>query len=377
MDRWQKLSVAILRATSQHDGVGLAVNAIIILIRMTSSVITGITGQDGAYLAQQLLEQGQTVYGAFRRASSVNFWRLEELKIDNHPNLKLIEFDLIDTGSCLRLLEKAKPDFVYNLAAQSFVGASFEQPIATAQMTGVGPLHLLEAIRHFDKNIKFYQASTSELYGRVRATPQNEETPFYPRSPYAIAKLFGHWITVNYREAYGIFASSGILFNHESPLRGREFVTRKITNTVACIHLGKQDWLEIGNLEARRDWGYAKEYTHGMKLIMSHAEPETFVLATGKNASVRDFTEMAFAAIGINLAWRGRGIDEEGLCKKTGKLRVKVNPAFFRPAEVDELVGDSSRARKLLGWQAQTSLEELCRLMVQADIRRNQIGFSF
>ena len=344
---------------------------------MTTSVITGVTGQDGAYLAQHLLAQGQIVYGAFRRVSSVNFWRLEELKILNHPNLKLIEFDLIDTGSCLRLLEKAKPDFVYNLAAQSFVGASFEQPIATAQMTGVGPLHLLEAIRHVNEKIKFYQASTSELYGRVRAVPQNEETPFYPRSPYAVAKLFGHWTTVNYREAYGIFASSGILFNHKSPLRGREFVTRKITDAVACIHLGKQDWLEIGNLEARRDWGFAKEYTHGMTLIMHHSEPETFVLATGKNTSVRDFTQMAFAAIGIDLDWRGQGVNEEGICKKTGKTRVKVNPAFFRPAEVDELIGDSSRAQKTLGWKAQTSLEELCRLMVEADIRRNELGFSF
>ena len=344
---------------------------------MKTSVITGVTGQDGAYLAQQLLEQGQTVYGAFRRSSSVNFWRLDELGIASHPNLKLIDFDLIDTGSCLRLLEKAKPDYVYNLAAQSFVGASFEQPIATAQMTGVGPLNLLEAIRHFNEKIKFYQASTSELYGRVRAVPQNEDTPFHPRSPYAVAKLFGHWITVNYREAYGIFASSGILFNHESPLRGREFVTRKITNAVASIQLGKQDWLEIGNLEARRDWGFAREYTHGMTLIMQHREPETFVLATGKNASVRDFTQLAFAAIGIDLNWRGQGIDEVGICKKTGKTRVKVNPAFFRPAEVDELIGDSSRAQKLLGWRAQTPLDELCRLMVEADIRRNNIGFSF
>jgi GDPmannose 4,6-dehydratase len=344
---------------------------------MTTSVITGVTGQDGAYLAQQLLAQGEIVYGAFRRASSVNFWRLQELKISNHPNLKLIDFDLIDTGSCLRLLEKAKPDFVYNLAAQSFVGASFEQPIATAQMTGIGPLHLLEAIRYLNDKIKFYQASTSELYGSVRASPQNEETPFYPRSPYAVAKLFGHWITVNYREAFGIFGSSGILFNHESPLRGREFVTRKITDAVARIHLGKQDWLEIGNLEARRDWGFAKEYTHGMMLIMHHGEPGTFVLATGKSASVRDFTEMAFAAVGIDLTWRGQGVDEQGICKKTSKTLVKVNPAFLRSAEVDHLVGDPSRAQELLGWRAQTSLEELCRLMVEADIRRNKIGFSF
>jgi GDPmannose 4,6-dehydratase len=344
---------------------------------MTSSVITGVTGQDGAYLAQQLLERGDTVFGAFRRVSSVNFWRLEELGIFNHPNLKLVEFDLIDTGACLRLLEKAQPDVVYNLAAQSFVGVSFEQPVATAQMTGVGALHLLEAIRHLDSRIKFYQASTSELYGRVRAVPQDEETPFHPRSPYAVAKLFAHWATVNYREAHGIFASSGILFNHESPLRGREFVTRKITDAVARIHLGKQDWLEIGNLEARRDWGFAKEYTHGMILIMNHGEPETFVLATGSNASVRDFIGMAFVAVGIDLQWRGQGSDEEGICRKTGKVRVKVNPAFFRPAEVDELIGNPARAHRLLQWQAKTPLEELCRLMVEADIRRNKIGFSF
>ncbi len=344
---------------------------------MTTSVITGVTGQDGAYLAQQLLERDHLVFGAFRRVSSVNFWRLEELGILHHPNLKLVEFDLIDASTCLRLLDKAEPDVVYNLAAQSFVGASFEQPIATAQMTGVGTLNLLEAIRHINPGIKFYQASTSELYGRVRAVPQDEETPFHPRSPYAVAKLFAHWITVNYREAHGIFASSGILFNHESPLRGREFVTRKITDAVARIHLGKQDWLEIGNLEARRDWGFAKEYTHGMTLIMDHSEPETFVLATGRNASVRDFTEVAFAAIGVDLQWRGRGTDEEGVCKKTGKVRVKVNPAFFRPAEVDELIGNPARAQRLLRWKAETPLDELCRLMVEADIRRNKIGFSF
>jgi len=344
---------------------------------MKSSVITGVTGQDGAYLAQQLLERGETVFGAFRRVSSVNFWRLEELGILDHPNLKLVEFDLIDPGACLRLLDKAKPDCVYNLAAQSFVGVSFEQPVATAQMTGIGALHLLEAIRHINRGIKFYQASTSELYGRVHAVPQDEETPFHPRSPYAVAKLFGHWITVNYREAYGMFASSGILFNHESPLRGREFVTRKITNTVARIHLGKQDWLEIGNLEARRDWGFAKEYTRGMTLIMDHSEPDTFVLATGKNASVRDFTAMAFAAIGVELHWRGEGPSEEGICTKSGKVMVKVNPAFFRPAEVDELIGNPARSQRLLQWRAETPLDELCRLMVEADIRRNKLGLSF
>jgi GDPmannose 4,6-dehydratase len=344
---------------------------------MPVSVITGVTGQDGAYLAQQLLEDGHTVYGGFRRTSSANFWRLEELGILNHPAFKLAEFDLIDPSSCLRLLEKAGPDYVYNLAAQSFVGGSFEQPIATAHMTGLGVLHLLEGIRHVNAKIKFYQASTSELYGRVQTVPQNESTPFYPRSPYAVAKSFGHWITVNYREAYGIFASSGILFNHESPLRGREFVTRKITDAVARIQLGKQDWVEIGNLDARRDWGFAKEYTHGMALIMNHDQPDTFVLATGKNASVRDFARLAFACIGVDLDWRGNGISEQGICKKTGKTRVKVDPAFFRPAEVDELIGDASRAKKLLGWEPHASLEELCRLMVDADIRRNERGFSF
>ncbi len=344
---------------------------------MKISVITGVTGQDGAYLAQQLLERGHAVYGAVRRTSSVNLWRLEELSIVSHPNFKLIEFDLLDPGAGMRLLDKAQPDFVYNLAAQSFVGVSFEQPIATAQMTAVGPLHLLEAIRQTNRNIRFYQASTSELYGHVRAAPQNEETPFCPRSPYAIAKLFAHWSTVNYREAHGIFASSGILFNHESPLRGREFVTRKITDAVARIHLGKQDWLEIGNLAAKRDWGFAKEYTRGMALIMDYNEPSDFVLATGKNASVREFAELAFDVVGIQLQWRGEDAYEEGICKRTGKTRVKVNSELFRPAEVDELIGDASRARSLLGWKACTSLKELAQVMVEADIRRIERGFSF
>jgi GDPmannose 4,6-dehydratase len=344
---------------------------------MPSSVVTGITGQDGAYLAQHLLEAGHKVFGTYRRTSSVNFWRLDELGIRENPNLALVEFDLTDTGACLRLIDRAEPECVYNLAAQSFVGVSFEQPVATAHMTAIGPLHLLEAIRQSNPKIKFYQASSSELYGRVQAVPQDERTPFYPRSPYAIAKLFAHWMTVNYREAYGIFASSGILFNHESPLRGQEFVTRKITNAVARIHLGQQEWLELGNLDAARDWGYAKEYTHGMRLMMDHHEPDTFVLATGKSASVREFTQMAFAAAGVDLAWRGAGIDEEGVCTRTGKARVKINPAFFRPAEVDSLIGNPARAKQELGWSASTPLAELCQIMVDADIRRNRIGFSF
>jgi GDPmannose 4,6-dehydratase len=343
---------------------------------MPNSVITGVTGQDGAYLARQLLRRGHTVFGGFRRTSSVNFWRLQELGILDHPALRLVEFDLIDPGACLRLIDRAAPECVYNLAAQSFVGVSFDEPVATAQMTAVGPLHLLEAIRQVNRKIKFYQASSSELYGLVRTTPQNEDTPFHPRSPYAVAKLFGHWITVNYREAHGIFGSSGILFNHESPLRGREFVTRKISDAVARIHLGKQDRLELGNLDARRDWGFAEEYTEGMLAIMAHGEADTFVLATGRNAAVRDFAEMAFRVVGIDLDWRGQGRDEEGVCRRTGKVRVKVDPTHFRPAEVDQLVGDSAKAERLLGWKAQTPLEELCRLMVEADIRRNEVGFS-
>lgn len=344
---------------------------------MTTSLITGVTGQDGAYLAEQLLASGQTVYGGFRRTSSLAFWRLIELGILDHPNLKLVEFDLIDAGSCLRLVEQAEPAYVYNLAAQSFVAVSFQQPVATAQMTGIGALNLLEAIRQVDKNIRFYQASSSELYGRVRAIPQNEHTPFHPRSPYAVSKLFAHWATLNYREAYGMFASSGILFNHESPLRGREFVTRKISDAVAMIFLDKQEYLELGNLDARRDWGFAKEYTEGMTSILTHTEPDTFVLATGKNATVREFAEQAFATIDVEIVWKGSGADEIGACKRTGKTRVKVNPAFFRPAEVDLLIGDPSYARRVLGWSAKTPLPELCRLMVEADIRRNERGIAF
>ena len=343
----------------------------------SSAVVTGITGQDGAYLARQLLEAGHRVHGTFRRASSGNFWRLEEVGIKDHENLKLVEFDLIDAGTCLRLIDQCEPDCVFNLAAQSFVGVSFSQPAATAQITALGALHLLEAIRHIKRKIKFYQASSSEQYGQVQSVPQNEATPFYPRSPYAVSKLFAHWTAINYREAHGIFAACGILFNHESPLRGQEFVTRKITNAVARIHLGKQEWIELGNLDAHRDWGYAEEYTRGMKLIMDHATPETFVLATGKSSTVRDFAEMAFRSVGIELFWRGSGVEEEGICKKTGKLRVRVNPVYFRPAEVEHLVGDFSRAKATLGWEPRTTLSELCAIMVEADIRRNKVGFSF
>jgi GDPmannose 4,6-dehydratase len=344
---------------------------------MKSTVITGVTGQDGAYLTEQMLALGYTVYGTFRRTSSVNFWRLQELGVAEHPNLKLVEFDLTDTGSCLRLLDKAEPEHVFNLAAQSFVGVSFDQPIATAMMSGVGPMHLLEAIRTVNPKIKFYQASTSELYGKVQAIPQSETTPFYPRSPYAVAKLFAHWATVNYRESYGLFASSGILFNHESPLRGQEFVTRKITNTVARISLGKQEVLELGNLDAQRDWGFAKEYVDGMRLMLEHSEPDTFVLATGRTYPVRRFVELAFAAVGVTIAWKGKDVEEVGVDAATGKTRVRINPAFFRPAEVDLLIGDPAKSKAVLSWEAKMGLEELCRIMVEADLRRNRDGFSF
>ena len=341
------------------------------------ALITGITGQDGAYLAQFLLEKGYTVYGAYRRTSSVNFWRMEELGIQNHAQLHLVEYDLTDLGASIALVQKVKPDEIYNLAAQSFVGVSFEQPSTTAQITGIGALHLLEAIRLVNLKIRFYQASTSEMFGKVQAIPQVEETPFYPRSPYGVAKLYAHWMTVNYRESYGIFGSSGILFNHESPLRGREFVTRKITDAVAKIKLGKLDVLELGNLDAQRDWGYAKEYVEGMWLMLQADEPDTFVLATNRTETVRDFVRIAFNAVGMAVDFKGSAENELALDRTTGKTVVRVNPRFYRPTEVEQLIGNPAKARAKLGWAANTSLEQLCKMMVEADLRRNQQGFSF
>ena len=342
-----------------------------------SGVVTGVTGQDGAYLAQLLLEKGYKVYGTYRRTSSVNFWRIEELGIERHPNLELVEYDLTDVGTSMALVKRAEPDEIYNLAAQSFVGVSFDQPTTTAHITGLGALNLLEAVRLVNPKIRFYQASTSEMFGKVQAVPQIETTPFYPRSPYGVAKLFAHWMTVNYRESYGIFGSSGILFNHESPLRGREFVTRKITDAVAKINLGLLGVLELGNLEAKRDWGFAKEYVEGMYQMLQVPDPDTYVLATGRTESVRDFVKMAFRAVGIELEFKGCGVDELGIDAGTGKTLVRVNPKFYRPAEVDLLIGDASKAKAKLGWEARTSLEELCRSMVDADLRRNAAGFSF
>ena len=344
---------------------------------MKVSIITGITGQDGAYLAQILLEKGYAVYGTYRRTSSVNFWRIEELGIAKHPNLHLVEYDLTDLSSSIRLLQTTGATEVYNLAAQSFVGVSFDQPVTTAEITGIGPLNLLEAIRIVNPKIRFYQASTSEMFGKVQSIPQTEATPFYPRSPYGVAKLYAHWITVNYRESYGIFGSSGILFNHESPLRGREFVTRKITDSVAKIKLGKQDVLELGNLDAKRDWGFAKEYVEGMWRMLQADEPDTFVLATNRTETVRDFVTMAFKAADIAIDWKGAAEQEQGVDTKTGKTLVRINPKFYRPAEVELLIGDPAKAKEKLGWAPSTTLEQLCEMMVAADLRRNEIGFSF
>jgi GDPmannose 4,6-dehydratase len=344
---------------------------------MKKAIITGITGQDGAYLAQLLLEENYEVYGTYRRTSSTNFWRIAEIGIQNHPKLHLVEYDLTDQSSNIRLIAQVQPDEIYNLAAQSFVGVSFDQPLSTANTTGIGALHLLEAIRIINPKIKFYQASTSEMFGKVQEIPQNESTPFYPRSPYGFSKLFAHWATVNYRESYNIFGVSGILFNHESPLRGREFVTRKITDTVAKIQLGLLDKLELGNLDAQRDWGYAKEYVEGMYLMMQAKVPDTFVLSTNQTQSVRFFVELAFKFIGIEIKWQGKGIDEKGIDSATGKVLVTINEKFYRPAEVDLLIGSAYKANTELGWKPKTTLEELCHMMVEADLNRNKNGFSF
>ena len=344
---------------------------------MKKAIVTGVTGQDGAYLAQLLLEKGCAVYGTFRRASSVNFWRIEELGIQSHPNLHLVEYDLTDLSSSIRLLQTTGATEVYNLAAQSFVGVSFEQPVTTAEITGLGAVNLLEAIRIVNPKVRYYQASTSEMFGKVQAIPQSEDTPFYPRSPYGVAKLYAHWMTVNYRESYGIFGASGILFNHESPLRGREFVTRKITDAVAKIKLGKLDVLELGNLDAKRDWGFAKEYVEGMWRMLQVDEPDTFVLATNRTETVRDFVRMAFKGAGITVDFKGTAEGETAVDTATGKTVMRVNPRFYRPAEVELLIGNPARAKAKLGWEPQTTLEQLCQMMVEADLRRNQAGFSF
>jgi GDPmannose 4,6-dehydratase len=339
---------------------------------MKKALITGINGQDSAYLTKYLLGKGYQVFGTYRLStSSSRNWRLNELGINDHENLKLVPYELTDFGSTIRMLENIEPDEIYNLAAQSFVGASFDQPRSTAEVNAMGPINLLEAIRTVNKAIRFYQASTSEMFGKARATPQNEETPFYPRSPYAVAKLYAHWITINYREAYDLFSCSGILFNHESPLRGTEFVTRKITNAVARIKLGLQKCVELGNLDVKRDWGFAADYVKGMYLMLQADKADDYVLATNKSTSIRDFATISFKVAGIELDWQGEGQDEVAINRANGETVVKVNSKFYRPAEVHMLRGDATKAKKQLGWESKLTLNELCAMMVEADLKRN------
>jgi len=332
------------------------------------ALVTGIRGQDGAYLAKFLLEKGYEVWGADRRSGNSSNWRLKELGIEK--DIKIIYMDLLEFTNIIRVIEKVKPDEVYNLAAQSFVGVSFEQPILTSEVDAIGVLRLLEAIRTVKPNIKFYQASTSEMFGKVQEIPQTEKTPFYPRSPYGVAKLFGHWITVNYREAFNIFACSGILFNHESPLRGVEFVTRKITYGLARIKYGLQNKLILGNLDAKRDWGYAPEYVEAMWLMLQQEKPDDYVIATGETHTVREFVEKAAEIAGFNIKWEGEGVNTKGIDKKTGKVIVEVSPEFYRPAEVDILIGNPQKAKEKLGWEPKTKFEDLVRIMMEADLRR-------
>lgn len=337
---------------------------------MKTAVITGVTGQDGAYLTAHLLDSGYRVVGTYRRTSTVDFWRMRELEVLGHDRLELVEHDLTDLGNTVRLLRSHEPDECYNLAAQSFVGVSFEQPLTTAQITGVGALNLLEAVRIVNSDIRFYQASTSEMFGKVQAVPQSESTPFYPRSPYGISKLFAHWSTVNYRESYDLFAACGILFNHESPLRGVEFVTRKITDAAARIRLGRMDSLSLGNLSAQRDWGFAGDYVKGMHAMLQAERPCDYVLATGRSATVREFARLAFQAADMELAFEGQGSEERGIDRRSGRTVLDVDSRYFRPAEVDQLIGDASKAKAELGWLPETTLEQLVESMVSADLRR-------
>jgi GDPmannose 4,6-dehydratase len=332
------------------------------------ALITGIRGQDGAYLAKFLLEKGYEVWGADRRNSEATNWRLKELNIIN--DVHLVYMDLLEFTNIMRTIERIKPDEVYNLAAQSFVESSFEMPIFTSEVNAMGVLRLLEALRVIKPDTKFYQASSSEMFGKVRESPQRETTPFYPRSPYGVSKLFGHWITVNYRESYGMFACCGIFFNHESPLRGLEFVTRKITYGLARIKYGKQDKLLLGNLDVKRDWGYAPEYVEAMWLILQQKEPDDYVIATGETHSVREFVEKAGEIAGFKIEWEGEKENTKGIDRKTGKVIVEVSKRFYRPAEVEFLMGDPSKAREKLKWMPKTKFEELVRIMMEADLRR-------
>jgi len=332
------------------------------------ALITGIRGQDGAYLAEFLLNKGYEVIGADRRSADSTAWRMKELGIENKVKIKYM--DLLEYTNVFEVIKTVKPDEVYNLAAQSFVEASFIQPFLTSQVDGLGVLTLLEAIRHFSPETKFYQASTSEMFGKVQTIPQDEKTPFYPRSPYAVAKLYAHWMTVNYRESYNLFSCSGILFNHESPLRGAEFVTRKITMGIAAIKHGRQDKITLGNLDSKRDWGFAGEYVEAMWLMLQQDKPDDYVIATGETHTIREFAECAFKAAGISLAWEGEGVHTKGIDRKTGKIVIDVSKEFYRPAEVEFLLGNPEKAKRNLGWVPKIKFEELARLMVEADIRR-------
>jgi GDPmannose 4,6-dehydratase len=339
-----------------------------------TALITGVSGQDGAYLAKALLQRGYRVVGAYRRTSGINVGRLNELGIAN--DVELIDMELLEESNVRRALGLLKPDEIYNLAAQSFVGLSFEQPLYTADTDALGVLRVLEAMREIGPGARFYQASSSEMFGKAQQVPQNETTPFYPRSPYGVAKLFGHWSVVNYREAHGLFACSGILFNHESPLRGRDFVTRKVTLGLARVALGEAATLAVGNLEAKRDWGFAGEYVEGMWMMLQQEEAEDYVLATGRSASVREFIEGAAAGLGFDLEWAGSGLDTRGLDKRTGRTIIVTDPKYYRPAEVDLLVGDARKAKAKLGWEPRTSLEELIQMMVKADYDRVKTGIA-
>jgi GDPmannose 4,6-dehydratase len=337
------------------------------------ALITGVTGQDGALLAELLLSKGYIVHGVKRRASLINTERVDHLYRDPHEaNLRFFMSygDLTDATNLIRIVQEVQPDEIYNLAAQSHVQVSFETPEYTANSDALGTLRLLEAIRilNLSGKTRFYQASTSELYGRVQAIPQNETTPFYPRSPYGVAKLYGYWITVNYREAYGMHASNGILFNHEGPTRAETFVTRKITRAVAAIHLGLQEKLYLGNLDAKRDWGHARDFVEGMWLMLQQDKPDDYVLATGETHTVREFVERAFAEVGIEIGWKGEGITEHGICRRSGKILVEVDPTYFRPTEVDILLGDATKAREKLGWTHKITFEQLVAEMVASDL---------
>jgi GDPmannose 4,6-dehydratase len=334
---------------------------------MKKALITGITGQDGAYLSRFLLDKGYEVYGAFRRTADLNVSKLKYTGVEERINF--VPLELLEYSNIYRAIEKIKPDEVYNLAAQSFVSLSFEEPIFTSDVTAIGALRVLEAIRSINPKTKFYQASSSEMFGKVQTMPQNEKTSFYPRSPYSVSKLFAHWMAINYRESYNIFACSGILFNHESPLRGLEFVTRKITYSIAKIKQGLQDEIKLGQLDSKRDWGYAKEYVEAMWMMLQQPKPDDYVIATGETHSVREFVEAAFERAGVGIEWSGKDVNEKGKDAKTGKVLVSIDPQYFRPAEVDILKGDATKAKQVLGWAPKTTFKELVGIMVESDLK--------